>query len=67
MILRVVSITKEESFKIREKFPNVYIVIVNRRGSAKKKNRFVEESHKVMLYLSKIRKQAKIKEYRYGE
>lgn len=48
-------ITKDEAMKLRERFPNVYIVTVGRNAPARKKTRFVEETRKVMNYLSDYR------------
>lgn len=55
MILRVTKITREEAMKLRERYPDVYIVTVGKNAPARKKTRFVEETRKVMRFLSDYR------------
>lgn len=48
-------ITKEEAIQLRKRYPDVYIVTVGRNAPARKKTRFVEETRRVMNFLSEHR------------
>lgn len=50
----MVVISKDESFKIREKFPNAQIVRTM-RGNSKRGTYYCVEEKKVMQYLDRLR------------
>ena len=62
--MKVIKITQYESAKIRERYPDAVIVILNRQSSHKKY--FVEETRKVVRYLGNIRNNYKVVES-YGK
>ena len=61
---KVLKITQYESTKIRERYPDVVIITLNRQSSHKKY--FVEQTRKVVRYLDSIKKDFKVVE-KYGE
>ena len=53
-MITIVQITKEESFKMREKFSDVAITITNRQSSHKKY--YMEERRECLKYLASLRR-----------
>ena len=58
-MISIIKITKEESYKMRERFPNVVIAITNRQSSHKKY--YMEESSAVVKYLNQLRREEESK------
>lgn len=51
----MVKVTKEEAQLVHKRFPDVYITITGRGKSGDRKNRYVEESSRVMALIHSIR------------
>jgi hypothetical protein len=49
----LIIVSKEESFVLKERFPDVFITVVNKQSKHKK--RYVEETPRVLNFLKKYR------------
>lgn len=63
----MVKITKNEAEKLRQKMPDVYIVVVGKFAPARKKTRFVEETKEVVSFLKAIRETENEGMFVYGK
>ena len=54
----MIQITKEEADLVKRRFPNVYITITNRQKGGDRKQRYVEESSKVLALIMNHRQRS---------